>query len=418
MSTPAKTRSNSSVSQRRGEDARGRDHARAGERRIGDEDAARRAHRERLAQRLGGVRRRHREQRDLAARPPRSSLSAASSAYSSLPLTTAGLRRGPAGRPAPSRSPAEAGSGTGLMSTTMRTRRLSSRLAAQRALAEQCARDDEPLDLLRPLVELRDLGVAHHPLDRELVDIAVSAQDLHGVGRDPHRGVTGDEFTHRRPPTGVRRARVDLDARLVQELARGLGRCVHVGEHRARPSGNRRSAARTGGGPGRTRSRPRARPGRSRRPARRSPVGCGRSVRIAMSKPSPSSPTRFAAGTRTPSKASSAVGLPRRPILCSSRATEKPGGRDLDDEARQSPMARSASGSVTAKTVMRSATEPWLMNRFEPSMTYSSPSRTARGARGDRVRAGLGLGQGERDELLAGGELRDPARLLLGACRR
>ena len=30
---------------------------------------------------------------------------------------------------------------------------------------------------------------------------------------------------------------------------------------------------------------------------------------------------------------------------------------------------RGASGSVTAKTVMRSATEPWLMNRFEPLMT-------------------------------------------------
>ena len=26
-------------------------------------------------------------------------------------------------------------------------------------------------------------------------------------------------------------------------------------------------------------------------------------------------------------------------------------------------------GSVTAKTVMRSATEPWLMNRFEPVRT-------------------------------------------------
>ena len=56
-------------------------------------------------------------------------------------------------------------------------------------------------------------------------------------------------------------------------------------------------------------------------------------VRIAMPNPSPSSPIRLAAGTRTPSKASSAVGLPRIPILCSIRGTEKPGGRDLDDEA-------------------------------------------------------------------------------------
>ena len=38
---------------------------------------------------------------------------------------------------------------------------------------------------------------------------------------------------------------------------------------------------------------------------------------------------------------------------------------------------RGASASVTANTVMRSATEPWLMNRFDPVRTYSSPSRTA-----------------------------------------
>ena len=30
---------------------------------------------------------------------------------------------------------------------------------------------------------------------------------------------------------------------------------------------------------------------------------------------------------------------------------------------------RAASGSVTAKTVMRSATDPWLMKRFEPVRT-------------------------------------------------
>ena len=57
-------------------------------------------------------------------------------------------------------------------------------------------------------------------------------------------------------------------------------------------------------------------------------------------EPSPSSPIRFAAGTRTPSKASSAVGLPRIPILCSMRVTLKPVGRDLDDEARQALGAR------------------------------------------------------------------------------
>ena len=37
-----------------------------GQGRVGDVDAARGAHRERLAQRLGGVGRRHRQERDLA----------------------------------------------------------------------------------------------------------------------------------------------------------------------------------------------------------------------------------------------------------------------------------------------------------------------------------------------------------------
>ena len=121
-------------------------------------------------------------------------------------------------------------------------------------LAEQRSRDDEPLDLLGPLVELGDLRVAHHPLDRELVDVAVAAEDLDGVRGDPHRGVPGHEFTHRRPAAGVGRAGLDLGAGLVQELAGRLGRGVHVGEHRRRPSGSRRSAGRTACAPWRTRS--------------------------------------------------------------------------------------------------------------------------------------------------------------------
>ena len=91
-------------------------------------------------------------------------------------------------------------------------------------------------------------------------------------------------------------------------------------------------------------------------------------VRIASPKPSPSAPILLPAGTRTPSKASSAVGLPRRPILCSIRVTAKPpvGTSTMKHDSRA---WRSAPGSVTAKTVMRSATEPWLMNRFEPVRT-------------------------------------------------
>src|SRR5262245_54598763 len=128
------------------------------------------------------------------------SLRAASSAYSSFALTTAGTaarsRRKSAGR---RRSPPDAVSGTGFTRTTIRTSRaVSVRCcgggSGRSALARQGPGDDQPLDLLGSLVELGDLGVAHHPLDRELVDVAVPAEHLHGIGRHPHRGVAGDEF--------------------------------------------------------------------------------------------------------------------------------------------------------------------------------------------------------------------------------
>src|SRR5688572_14698503 len=160
------------------------------------------------------------------------SLSAFSRTYSSLPLTTAGLLVRSRRPSAPMRSPPDAGSGTGLVRTTMRTSCWTSPPRSA-ALAEQCPCDDQALDLLRPLVQLGDLRVTHHPLDRELIDIAITAQDLDGVGRDPHGVVTGHEFTHGRPSTRVRGTRVDLDACLVQQLARGLGSRVHVGQHRA-----------------------------------------------------------------------------------------------------------------------------------------------------------------------------------------
>src|SRR5688500_10640715 len=52
--------------------------------------------------------------------------------------------------------------------------------------------DHEPLDLGGPLVELHDLGVAHQLLDRVVLDEAVAAVYLHGVGGDLH-GRVGSE---------------------------------------------------------------------------------------------------------------------------------------------------------------------------------------------------------------------------------
>src|SRR4051812_8814119 len=60
------------------------------------------------------------------------------------------------------------------------------------ARQQRLARDDEPLDLRRALVELHDLRVAHELLDLVLLDEAVAAEHLHGVRRDLHRSVGGE----------------------------------------------------------------------------------------------------------------------------------------------------------------------------------------------------------------------------------
>src|SRR5918999_2446275 len=57
--------------------------------------------------------------------------------------------------------------------------------------------DDQPLDLRGALVDLEQLRVAHEILDRILLDVAVAAEDLDGVGRDLHGRV-------RREPLGER----------------------------------------------------------------------------------------------------------------------------------------------------------------------------------------------------------------------
>src|SRR6476661_7123218 len=49
---------------------------------------------------------------------------------------------------------------------------------ARFAGALQRAGDHQALDLVGALVDLGDLGVAHHPLDRILADVAISAEDL------------------------------------------------------------------------------------------------------------------------------------------------------------------------------------------------------------------------------------------------
>ena len=84
---------------------------------------------------------------------------------------------------------------------------------------------------------------------------------------------------------------------------------------------------------------------------------------MAIVKPSPSAPRRFSTGTRTSSKFSSAVGEPRIPILCSTRATAKP-GVSVSTMKALIPLRPPASGSVRAKAIRTLATLPWVMKRL------------------------------------------------------
>ena len=72
---------------------------------------------------------------------------------------------------------------------------------AGRSGAGEIAAYDEPLNLICSLENLHHLGLAHIPLNREVLRIARSTEDLDGVGRDLHRIVGRDHFRDGRLPT-------------------------------------------------------------------------------------------------------------------------------------------------------------------------------------------------------------------------
>lgn len=53
----------------------------------------------------------------------------------------------------------------------------------------QVASDDQPLDLIRSLHDLKSLCLPHVALYRVFLDIAVTTVDLDGISRDPHGDV-------------------------------------------------------------------------------------------------------------------------------------------------------------------------------------------------------------------------------------
>src|SRR5438094_10080598 len=85
------------------------------------------------------------------------------------------------------------------------------------------ARDHDALDLGGSLTDLADLCVAHEPLDRIILRVAVAAVDLHRLDRGSHGELRAEQLCHRRlfaewpavlgPPSGVKHqvpARLDL----------------------------------------------------------------------------------------------------------------------------------------------------------------------------------------------------------------
>ena len=58
----------------------------------------------------------------------------------------------------------------------------------------QLARDHDALDLRRAFVDLGDLRVAEQPLDRIVLHVAVSAEDLDRLRRHPHRRLAREQL--------------------------------------------------------------------------------------------------------------------------------------------------------------------------------------------------------------------------------
>src|SRR6266850_1929022 len=98
-------------------------------------------------------------------------------------------------------------------------------------LAQELLGDDHPLDLVRALVDLGDLGVAHEALHRKLLRVAVAAEDLHRVGGRLHGGVRGQALGGRGLERGAGDAVVDQRGGVMDDEPRGVHRDRHVGQH-------------------------------------------------------------------------------------------------------------------------------------------------------------------------------------------
>src|SRR6202035_1736219 len=108
--------------------------------------------------------------------------------------------------------------------------RCGSRIAGAAGVLFERAGDHETLDLVGALVDLCDLGVAHHPLYRVLLDITVAAQDLNRLDGHGHRRVRAEDLRHRRVLGAIAVVLIGHRAGLVEQLAAGGRARFHVGQ--------------------------------------------------------------------------------------------------------------------------------------------------------------------------------------------
>ena len=176
-------------------------------------------------------------------------------------------------------------------------------------------------------------------------------------------------------------------------------------------AGAARSACPSSRASSRTRARSRSRLGRCPSACAATPGRERSRIRMAIRNPSPSSPSRFPAGMRQPSKVSSPVVEPEIPIFGSSRATSKPGASVSTTNAEIPRVPGLRVGLREDRVDVRDARVRDEALRAVEDVLVA----LAAGGRPHRRRVGAGARLGERvgGEPLAGGEPRQPALLLL-----
>lgn len=64
------------------------------------------------------------------------------------------------------------------------------------SLLLQMLRHNNPLNLIRPLINLRDFRVPHIPLNLILLAVSISTENLDSISRHLHRSITGIHLGH------------------------------------------------------------------------------------------------------------------------------------------------------------------------------------------------------------------------------